>query len=350
MKFVIYSFLLFCGWGLSPLCDAQPDTLTDKDREELDKTVGKGRINQFLKGYHKAFSAPINFWGKVVDEKGHEIANAKVMMRPTTGLDNWDESSKIEYLATSDQSGLFSLLGKNGATLFVAVSKNGYQRTEKSAKTFTFGSADDWVPTGLPTVEKPAVFVLRKKGEAGILIWLRDLRYPLAKDGKPEEVNLQTGAVSAANEGDLKIEFWSEAPTREEEHQMLLKKVQIPNYNWKCRVTILGGGFASRGEFDFEAPEQGYEETLTIAMTKDAGKWRDRQERQLFFKTKGGTYGRMKLNLYAVPEGNIIYVKGYYNPLNSRNLESDSKKLIDSKEVERLGLVKAVEEFQKTHK
>lgn len=348
MKTWLHFFLIVWAFGLLPSGFAESETLTDKEREELDKTVGKDRAEQFLKGYHKAFSASINFWGKVVDEKGQAIADAKVKLSPTTSLDNWGDLPKSEFTTFSDQNGVFSLIGKKGASLFVAVSKDGYYQSDESAKTFSYGSANDWVPVGLPTQEKPAIFVLRKKGESAILVELRNLRYPMTNDGSPMEINLETGVATDVGKGDLKLEFWSDAPSQEEERQILLKGGHTPNYSWRVRITLHGGGIVTRnGKFSFEAPTEGYQGTMEIGISKDAEKWRNGGERQVFFKTRNGKYGRMELRLHARPGGNTIYMDGFYNPMDSRNLESHPKKIIDSKKVAKLGLVKALEEFQK---
>jgi len=327
----------------------QFEKMTDQEKEVFYKQAGKERGEQFVKDYKKIFSAPINFWGKVVDEKGNPIADAEVKFKVMDNLGSYDSPPSPEFKAVSNEKGLFSLTGKKGGELFVAVSKEGYyQVRDKSVGWIAYESWGDDVPPPdyFPTPKNPAIFILKKKGEVATLVRLYHLRYSMPKDGTAVEINLETGKMAAAGQGDIKVEFSSDAPPLAAEMKKLpLHK--LPRYGWRWRFSAPGGGFAPWNDrLDFKAPADGYQETVEISMSKDAQQWGTDGKRQSFVKTKSGKYARIEFGLFTSHEGGGFIIEGHYNPAGSRNLESDPGKLIDPKRIVKVGLEKAIEEVK----
>jgi hypothetical protein len=133
---------------------------------------------------------------------------------------------------------------------------------------------------------------------------------------------LTTGKVVPSGQGDLKIEAW----TNDQGHQ--------PNsntpYDWRCRISILGGGLILRqGEFNFEASEGNYAPSDEINMPASAGaQWRSQVSRQYFVQLSGNRYARLEFEMTAGGD-HFFGIKSYLNPTpGDRNLEFDPAKAI----------------------
>jgi hypothetical protein len=121
----------------------------------------------------KAYSSPIDFWGKVVDEDGRPIPGVTV----TFTIDDFSsafQDDKPQTTALSDANGLFSLTGKKGVGLQVSVSKSGYYSTgDRSGADLNYLSKASENRTSFfrggtkepfPTRSQPTIFVLAKRG------------------------------------------------------------------------------------------------------------------------------------------------------------------------------------------
>jgi hypothetical protein len=149
----------------------------------------------------------------------------------------------------------------------------------------------------LPTSNNPAVFVLREAGEAANLIEFEKYII-IPKDGTPVPVNLQNGKTGVPN----------------------IDSIQVRSWVAKCT-----------GEFDFQAPEIGYQPSVTIDMPINAGpQWRGNLRKQYFVKLASQRYARIDLEFIAGGRNRLV-VRSHYNPAGSRNLESDP-----NAEIERL--------------
>ncbi|MDR3402237.1 MAG: carboxypeptidase-like regulatory domain-containing protein [Chthoniobacter sp.] len=264
------------------------------------------------------FNAPINFWGKVIDQFGDPIEGAKIKYGAIDKF--WANGSS--YDGQSDAAGYFSITGIQGAGLTVGVNKEGYDGVKgKSYQAFGYGMGPDSSRAAPPTKVNPAIFVLRKKKDAEALFVIDcDVRVP--RNGTPVEVSLRTGKPVAAGDGDLKIECWT----------MEQSKDAKGHYDWRCRFSVPGGGLAVRREADssFEAPENGYEESIEINMPQTSEAWRSDRDGQYWFKLRDGTFGRGRLRISTDVE-HFVSITSYLNPNpNSRNLEYDPKKQIVS--------------------
>lgn len=257
----------------------------------------------------KALQAPISFYGKVVDQNGDPVPDARVgysaldkFMAPGTG-----------YRGKSDENGLFSITGISGARLSVNVRKEGYYFIDgKSNASFAYGTGSDGHFREPPTKDNPAVFVLHKMGETEPLVRVeKNARIP--KDGTPVTVNLSNGRV--APDGNLRVEAWTDDQNLNEQRR----------YNWRCRITVPGGGLVERkGQFNFEAPADGYEESVELGMPEDAEQWTPQQQRDYFVKLPDGRFARVSFTMIA--GGNHYFLlESFLNPSGSRNLEYDAK-------------------------
>lgn len=243
---------------------------------------------------------PISLYGKVVDEKGNTVPGAKVDYSCDSGNDQ----------TTTDQSGLFHASGL-GMSIHVMVSKPGYYHFQDSEG--TFGYSNLWgKESGHPDSNHPAVLVLRKAGTPARLE-VNGIGGNFSVDPSPKEFNLRSGEYVPPGQGDLKLELWTDDQNEDSNY----------HFDWRLRISIRGSGLVERtGEFDFEAPATGYQQTVEIDMPKSLGyKWNRGIEKDYFIKLADGTYGRIHLDLSA-SGGKTFTGVCYLNPQpGSRNLE-----------------------------
>jgi len=266
------------------------------------------------------FSAPIEFYGRVIDQNGNPVPYANVGY---TAADKFNASGS-NYTGQADAEGYFQIKGIQGAGLAVTVRKEGYYLIHNpsdptlptSTATFAYGMGPDSYRRPAPKKNSPAVFVLQKMGEKVPLIFVQQsTRIP--KDGTPVTVDLLNGSVSS--KGNFRIETWTDAPR------------QGRKFSWRSRLTVLGGGLRERqGQFDFEAPEDGYLESIELTMPEDAEQWESQQERKYFVKLPDGRYARTKFRMIA--GGNHYFIfESFLNPTpGDRNLEFDPAKVVES--------------------
>ena len=272
------------------------------------------------RNYFSAFMTPIAFFGKVIDEKGNPIENADVYLSPTNSID--PKSKKTQYSRRSDRGGRFSIYGIFGATLYVEVSKEGYYEISEiggrggSVGTFRYVGPPSNTDLPIPTAEKPAIFVLRRKGEAAMLHAIFDRSVKIPGDGTQVEMNLDTRQTTGAHDTFL-VRCWAEKEKRNAGGQ----------YSWRCNVSVPGGGLVKReGRLDFEAPADGYKASDDI--TQSEGSWAPSANREYFLKTADNHYARISIQVHTYNDPFIV-IESYLNPrLGDRNLEYDSSKML----------------------
>jgi len=297
--------------GTQPAAAVQvPDVpghkLTDQDKLNIGKIV-------------QAFNAPIVFYGKVEDQFGAPVPDAGIEYSVANRY--FGESTRVDG-GKSDEQGLFSKFGMAGAGVYVSVFKEGYYGNgSKSARSFGYGTPSGDQP---PSKEHPALFVLQKMGSTEPLIKV-EAYVPIPRDGTPVEVSLRHSRVkdtSGSKHGDLRVEAWTD-DTHKDEHR---------RYDWRCRVSILDGGFAERtGEFAFEAPIDGYTPIFEFAMPRTTARWTNSVEREWFLCLADGCFARIRFKMAAGGD-HFFFVESYLNPKpGSRNLEFDPAKAITPK-------------------
>lgn len=257
------------------------------------------------------YKTAIRFYGRVVDEVGKPIegANVKIMVADVPF------SAGKRFNLTTDAAGLFSLTNAQGASLAVNVSKEGYASLDKSRGLFQVGelqSADD---PKMPTAESPAIFVLQSMGKVEPLIKISTF-IPVPRNGQPVEINLSDGRVAVTGQGNLRVEAWTNDQAQNAQGR----------YNWRCKVSVPGGGLVERKSTVFEAPEAGYRDADEIDMPETAERWSSQAQRQYFVKLGTGQYARVQFEMTAQGD-HFFSIKSYLNPTaGARNLGSNSSK------------------------
>jgi len=288
-------------------------------------TAGATRLAEVEKLWKEQLSAPISFYGKIVDEADLPVSGASVELTwndlpPDNETMNYTGENFTPFAfaheahgqATSDAQGLFSLLDKKGKRLCVSVAKPGFYSTG-AARLQCFEYGDPLVGIFRPDPSNPIVFRLRKKGPGVDLITSQlgvrpDLGVRAPLDGTPVRVDLMSRKVGG--EGPLEISqnkpdyaHWQQAT------------------QWSFRMALTDGGFVQQEEeFPFEAPETGYQPVVDFTFRNSETNWTTGLKRQ-FYIVFGNPrrYGRLVVESAIEMEGaRLTY---FINPAGSRYLE-----------------------------
>ena len=276
-----------------------------------------GRTNRLT----MAYSTPISFYGKVVDDSTNVVAGANVRFRVATHPDDegaaHNTTTGTEYRTMSDSNGLFSLTGVFGGTLTVLVSKDGFHSTDRSGRMFHYFDHDGILGFRRPTQMEPAIFVLKRKRGAEPTISRQFRTTSVAADGTPAGVNFRAGDPSQAEVLDFYIQMWKNANSTNAHGQ----------YDWSYKFSIPGGGLADRKDrYEFQAPAEGYLEVIEGAMIAGANGWHTTVQRGFFGRLQNGCHVRFNVSLTTWGRGSFAIDSFFMNPApGSRNLEFDPK-------------------------
>jgi hypothetical protein len=249
-----------------------------------------------------AWQTPIEFYGKVIDEKSNAVAGVQVNF-------NWvetpTESGNRQTNTESDAEGLFSLQGQRGPNLSVTISKEGYYPASGGARYGPFGN-----PDFTPDARNPVVFQLRKKGAGASLVAMKR-NYGIPRDGTPVAIDLVSGASVTGENGNLIVRCWTNDQGKQSGEK----------YDWRCVVTVPGGGVVlTDEELALLAPEIGYKPTAEINMPADTQGWKDEVDLKFYYRLADGRYGRMTFSMIAGGQ-HFCMIDSVLNPTGSRNLE-----------------------------
>jgi hypothetical protein len=257
------------------------------------------------------FEAPINFYGKVVDQYGDPVPSAVVRL----GVNNKVSGGRpAQYTRTTDTAGTFSIVGIGGLTLTVEVSKPGYRvNPPVYGKTTSSGLFEYGLSSHGPhqsSKDAPTIFTLYKIGAVEPLVKNGEKNYRMARDGSPLPISLD---LQGGHQVILRC--WN---------QELLRTTPQREYDWSFEISVPAGGLIPRKDaFGFEAPADGYVPSDTVTMSTSLGnQWRSFVERSYFLRFDDGTFARAKLDMHAAGDHFVVW-ESFLNPTSgSRNLES----------------------------
>jgi hypothetical protein len=267
------------------------------------------RIKQMEEAHQNSLNdwrTPIEFYGKVVDENTNPIAGAEIDF----GCNDLSATGTSNYHSTSDGNGLFSIIGIAGKLLSVNVSKEGYYNSKRDNNYFTYAGEN---VNFVPDAQNPIFFHLRKKAQGESLI-ITD--YPglahiaqLHHDGTPVELDLLRGVETSPTDGQLKLELWRDLSD---------KNAKI--FDWKLQLSAPSGGLIETDEeFDFEAPQSGYQPSIVIDMPATNANWQGEVRSKYYIRLANGNYGR--IDFYLLSRNGVFTVQSAINPDGSQNLE-----------------------------
>jgi hypothetical protein len=258
-------------------------------------------------------NVPIAFYGKVVDQSGQPVEGAKISALVVVSHIEQYDTEMHPVTSETDQNGNFILTGYTAYGIDkISVEKEGYELSEKTILSYTFGGT----PTYTPDRNNPVVFQMWKKIGKEPLVgsaW----RGKVVCDGTVNRFDLFTGHPSA--EGNLEIQC-TRVP-------LDLPAGNTEPFTWELQIKILGGGGIqpANDEFTYRAPAAGYLPVLTYGQKAGDPKWDRRMPmpKEYYIKTSDGQHGTFSLEwdraFWKSPT--ILKWDCSINPTGSRNLE-----------------------------
>jgi len=289
-----------------------------EQRPEPSESLGGATSSSAVRSLAEAFLRPIDFHGIVLDENEEPVDGALVEYAINDRPDLVD-SGGSRGSTVSGVDGNFTIRGR-GLSIYVKVSKKGYYQVHidddrrASARGFSNQEPLGRSENPITGADKPAVFILRKMGEGASLIQISRRSISVAKDGTPTEISLTTGRTMPIGQGDLRVEAWTS------------DRIPDPQgrYEWRCRVTIPRGGLVEvKGRFVFEAPAEGYMESIEFGEKADKLRWLGDLERQFVVRLADGRYARVNFRMMARGD-HFFVIEAATNPTaGDRNLEAE---------------------------
>jgi len=264
------------------------------------------------------WKTPIEFYGKVVDERDQPVAGADIEF-------SWNGTSKKvgddgvrHSKMNSSVNGNFVINGINGQGLSVYVSKDGYHKL----KTWNGGSfeyARFWLPEFIePDRDKPVIFHLLKRpaSEPTYRIGERILLLPPVW---VTHLDLLSKKAETANGGDITIR--------------IIRSPNVGNkdpFDWELKIEgNAGAEFAeSDEEFMLRAPDKGYLNTINKSLKQVKGS--ESETVRFYVRNKSRRlYAAVSLEISPYyPMINVdkacIIVIATVNPNDSPNVERDN--------------------------
>jgi hypothetical protein len=311
----------------NPRGNVKSKALGDKSSHIAGPGWNRGPLDS-VAAYIGAYRTTIEFHGKVVNQHGKPVAGAEVTLSPFDNPHEDDEDGSSSTILRSDGVGRFSISGLKGVALGVRVAKTGYLHwsdvgPHKPASSRLIEYAYDG--TGGARFKNPAmptIFTLHEVGPIEPMVYVKRKRWKLPVNGEPVRIALD----SADGRGPHQVEFrftsgWSKLPMDNE--------INSKKFDWRLSARIPGGGFLPNdSDYNFEAPAEGYQESLEIdyPATMPEGQWKGLSHRRLFVKFADGTYGRIQFSIDGGSDRKPLYMVSWMslNP-GSRNLASPDK-------------------------
>lgn len=331
--FLLLATLVFLLWPKHPASDQKPPipeesglesaaTTASKQKPSLPygaipgtaEEVEKQRAEQrrsVVERIEAALNTSITFYGKVVDQNGDPVPNALVGYGL---LDKFNESGSTGE-TSADLNGFIHISGVKGAVISVSVHKEGYYHIQDASnQAFAYGYGTESHIKPAPTKDNPAVFVLHKMGEAESLVELSSRQFQIPISGQAAVINLATGRSMGPG---LHI-------------SSKVGEMKNGRFDWHYELSVPGGGLVEReGQFDFEAPESGYESSILLESKASDPGWKNGAAKSYFIKLPDNTYARVQARFYPRDYRNIVVLVSYLNPTpGNRNLEYDPAKRV----------------------
>jgi|694.fasta_scaffold21491_4 hypothetical protein len=286
------------------------------------EALPENRVTEFL----GMFETPIEIHGRVVDQHGDSVAEARVVITPVDTPFTDNSGSKLEI--TTDEEGRFHATGLRGASLGVEASKQGYMHRSplggpsSSAMVDYAGGAKAGERFRNP--ETPLVLELHNIGAVEPMVYIKKSRWKLNLDGTPRRIALD----SVEGQGAHQIEFrlWSDTQIRR-----LPGNDVYTQFDWTFDARIPGGGFIWNDDaFSFQAPGTGYKESIRYhrpaSMPRE--KWKTFENGRYFVKFPDGTHGRIVIDIDAGSDRAPLKITSWLNErpgsLNLASPYSDS--------------------------
>lgn len=290
---------------------AQPGASGQSQSKDIpNDSIGTRRPSgsEWSNAYNRQMQAdwqhPIEFYGKVLDENGNPVEGVNIRFQWADMTENVDSNTAA---TESDAAGLFSLHGKFGRSLDVWVAKEGYYAPHEGYKGFLYAIGNDLYS---PDIANPFIFKLRKMGQGAELI--------TSQNG----VSTQVGVRVPTNGSPVKVDLLKKGP--DPSGQLEISQVKPPwneATTWSFRLSIPDGGLVeNQDDFQFHAPETGYQPTVEYNFSKNDAGWTTQVTKQFYI-----AFGNPRKYGWLRIESNLgqqtVFLSYAINPDGSQNLE-----------------------------
>lgn len=262
-------------------------------------------------------NAPINFYGRVVDQDGNPLSGVRVAVsvrqwyRPTAsvGLDSTFPKTEL----TTDTGGYFQFVNGSGDDLRIeALEKEGYEAELKALRGFGYNTSEQF----RPDPNNPVVFRMWKTGTKQPLI-TGDKFLPIVPDGRVYTMDLLTGTLTEGEgEGDLRIAI-KRAP----------EAAWGKKYEWAFDLAAINGGLREESnayESMYLAPDGDYAKNAAMHFRPDEEGWTYGISKRFYLKSRDGQiYSRMDVEIqafYLKDKQGRFGIKYAVNPTGERAL------------------------------
>jgi hypothetical protein len=263
---------------------------------------------------------PIEFFGKVIDERNQPVAGAEIEYSWNGTIEKYGKDGVVHKTMTSDANGFFHIHGIEGKILTVLVSKDGYYR-RKSWNGGSFDYAAFWEPIFIePDRGKLVVFYLVKRpvAEPTYRIGSRIFLEPPALEA---HLDLLSPTAQSAAPADLHVRI-TRPPGASYENP----------FDWSVTIEGLNGAeiVETTDEFMLQAPVDGYQPKLIRDYKNPTGN--ARQKVRFYVRSRARKlYAAVDFEMAAYRRMNgsepaSIVISATVNPNYSPNVEYDPEK------------------------
>ena len=270
------------------------------------------------------WKTPIEFFGKVIDEKEQPVAGTLIEFAWSGTHEKYGGDGVGKRTLTSDSDGMFSLAGVEGKGMTVYVSKEGYYRRSESNGWFEY--AGFWESTFIePDRSKPVIFRLVKRPLAEPTYRIGS-RIFLEPPGLETHLNLLSPTVQSNAPADLHVRITRPSGASYEKP-----------FDWSVAIEGTSGAeiVETSDEFMLQAPVDGYKPNLVRDYKNPTGN--ARQKIRFYVRSKVRKfYAAVDFEMAAYRRMNgstpaSIVISATVNPNDSPNVEYDPEKNIREK-------------------
>jgi hypothetical protein len=261
-----------------------------------------------------ATDAPIEFFGRVIDQASVPIPDVEVSFKVT----QYNRAVPHDMLerdgkTITDANGVFTIQNVRGNALAIQkLAKNGY---------VPVGLEPRWYLFALLPTQSGEIFRSEASSPIVYKMWRLGAREELQScnffgEAKVDGTPLYSTTGSGLLAGRLRFVFRRGAIRTDSPFQ----------YDWSLQVLLEGGDLMQSSDRTmYAAPSDGYQKELSFLMTAANPNWTKGAEIYLYARTAKGNYGRFTITVTGPSDADQttakIRIEGALNPRGSPNLE-----------------------------
>jgi len=292
----------------------QSTNWTSPIRNDPDSNYTRWYILESAKDPRIDWKSPMSFFGLVLDEQNQPVQEVVIDMIWT----DLSAQGNSQERCFSDGNGKFALLNRRGKTLCMRLSRTGYYVAGGGQNCYEYASP--WEGNRFyPDSNNPVIFRLKKAGKIEPLIGY-SVSLPVSNESRPTDYDLLTGK-------------WIEPGSIQFECQIGPEAAAQRRFDWKFSLRVPGGGILERtNRLDFEAPAEGYVESVSFSKRAQDEDWQNGVSGMYFVKFGGKPFfGRIEFDFHpsrlSRDRTSSVSLKYWVNPSGSTNLEADPTKV-----------------------